>query len=84
MLHREPFNTLLWLVDGALSFLLARRSTPAIAIEPRRILVSDIAHLDDVLNSTDVIPAIRKLFPQAELGFLISSWARSILVTRIE
>jgi ADP-heptose:LPS heptosyltransferase len=79
MLRREPFNTLLCLVDRALSFLLARRSTPAIASEPRRILVSNIAHLGDVVNATAVISPLRKVFPQAEIGFLTSSWARSII-----
>jgi ADP-heptose:LPS heptosyltransferase len=84
MLRREPFNTLLWLVDSAFSFLLGRRRTSAIATEPRRILVSNIAHLGDVLNSTAVISAIRKMFPQAEIGFLTSSWARSIIETNPE
>jgi len=31
------------------------------------------------VNATAVIPALRKSFPQAEIGFLTSSWARSIL-----
>ena len=84
MLCREPFNTLLWLVDRALWFLFARRSMPAIASQPRRILVSNIAHLGDVVNSTAVIPALRKMFPQAEIGFLTSSWARSIIETNPE
>src|SRR3974377_1282456 len=79
MLRREPWNTLLWSFDRASSILRVRRSTPAIPSAPRRILVSNIAHLGDVLNATAVIPALRNAFPQAEIGFLTSSWARAII-----
>jgi ADP-heptose:LPS heptosyltransferase len=79
MLRSEPWNTLLWSFDRALSVLLAGRNTPAIPGEPRRILISNAAHLGDVLNATAVISALRQMFPQAEIGFLTSSWGRPII-----
>src|SRR5271166_354263 len=79
ILRREPWNTLLWSLDRASSILAAFRSTPAIPSAPHRILVSNIAHLGDVVNATAVISALRNAFPQAEIGFLTSSWARPII-----
>lgn len=79
LLRSEPWNALLWLLDHVLLILLAGRKTPAIPAEPRRILVSNIAHLGDVVNATAVIPALRNMFPSSEIGFLTSSGARSIV-----
>jgi ADP-heptose:LPS heptosyltransferase len=79
VLRREPWNTLLWSFDHALSILRAPRSTPVIPRPPKRILVANIAHLGDVVNATAVVTALRDAFPEAEIGFLTSSWARAIV-----
>jgi ADP-heptose:LPS heptosyltransferase len=79
MLRREPWNTLLWSFDRAASVLRTDRSTPAIPSAPHRILVANTAHLGDVVNATAVVSALRNAFPQAEIGFLTSSWARPII-----
>ena len=78
-LRREPWNTLLWSFDRASSILRPWGRTPAVPSEPRRILVSNTAHLGDVVNATAVISAIRSRYPQAEIGFLTSSWGRPII-----
>lgn len=46
---------------------------------PRRILLSNLAHLGDVVIATSVLPALKKAYPEAEIGFLIGSWARPVL-----
>ena len=79
MLRREPWNTLLWCFDHALSILPALRRPRAIPSEPHRIVVSNTAHLGDVVNATAVISPLKMLFPQAEIGFLTSSWARPVI-----
>jgi lipopolysaccharide heptosyltransferase II len=84
VLRREPWNTLLWSFDHACSILRTARSTPAIPRAPKRILVANIAHLGDVVNATAVVSALRNAFPQAEIGFLTSSWARPIVESNPE
>jgi ADP-heptose:LPS heptosyltransferase len=79
MLRDEPWNTLLWYFDHALSILPALRSPRPIPSEPRRIVVSNTAHFGDVVNATVVISPLKILFPQAEIGFLTSSWARPVI-----
>jgi ADP-heptose:LPS heptosyltransferase len=79
MLRREPWNTLLWGFDRTLSILRAHRSIPPIPSTPSRILISNNAHLGDVVNATAVISALRDMFPQVEIGFLSSSWALPII-----
>lgn len=46
----------------------------------RRLLVSNIAHLGDVVLSTSVLPVLKEAFPEAEIGFLSSSWTKSFLI----
>jgi ADP-heptose:LPS heptosyltransferase len=84
VLRREPWNTLLWSFDQACSILRATRSRPAIPHAPKRILVANIAHLGDVVNATAAVSALKNAFPQAEIGFLTSSWARPIVESNPE
>ena len=46
---------------------------------PRRILLANWAHLGDVVIATSVLPALKKAFPETEIGFLVSSLAVPIL-----
>jgi len=47
---------------------------------PKKILVSNLAHLGDIVVATSILPALKERFPQAEIGFLCGSWARDILL----
>ncbi|MBI4540926.1 MAG: glycosyltransferase family 9 protein [Gemmatimonadetes bacterium] len=55
---------------------LRRRTVP---FRPRKVLVANIAHLGDVLLSTGVPAALKRLFPGAEIDFLVSSRAAPLL-----
>ena len=46
---------------------------------PQRILISNIAHLGDVIMATSLLPVIKSAYPQARIGFLVGSWSQSIL-----
>ncbi len=78
---RNPFaNFLFRCLDGLLvlavrpSFNKRRQSAP-----PQRILISNIAHLGDVIMATALLPVLKRAYPEAEIGFLAGSWSRSIL-----
>jgi len=47
--------------------------------EPKKILLSNGAHLGDVLLSTGILKVLKEMFPNAEFGFLTGSWSRQIL-----
>lgn len=47
--------------------------------KPRKILVSNGAHLGDVFLSTGILRVLKEAFPDAEIGFLTGSWSRQIL-----
>lgn len=46
---------------------------------PRRLLISDIAHLGDLVVATSILPVIKSAFPECQIGFLVGSWARPVL-----
>lgn len=66
-------------VDGLLGVVCGPGATQAPG-RPGRILVSNIAHLGDVIISTAVIEPLAEAFPDAEIGFLTGSWAAAPVV----
>lgn len=46
---------------------------------PRKILLANLAHLGDVVVSTAMLAACKELWPRAEMGMLIGSWAHLIV-----
>jgi ADP-heptose:LPS heptosyltransferase len=46
---------------------------------PKKILLSSLAHLGDVVIGTSILPLLKKVYPEAEIGFLAGSWAEPIL-----
>ena len=76
---RNPLaNALLRVMDAALRLLVRRRTPETLPAAPR-ILISNIAHLGDVIVATSVLPALQAAFPQSEFGFLIGSWSLPVL-----
>ncbi len=77
---RNPAVNVLFRGMDALLTLCAR-ARPAASLEtlPRRILISDIAHLGDVLMATALLPVLKSAYPDAKIGFLVGSWAQPVL-----
>lgn len=46
---------------------------------PKRILLSNLAHLGDVVNATAVLPVLKSAFPKVRIGFIIGSWSKDLL-----
>jgi len=77
---RNPsVNVLFRGMDALLS--LCARARPAVRQEtpPRRILISDIAHLGDVLMATALLPVLKSAYPEARIGLLVGSWSQPVL-----
>ena len=73
-------NKLSLLIIRIIDILLSplhKKSTQKI---PKRILLANGAHLGDVLIATQVIPSIKKKYPDAEIGFLSGSWSKQVLL----
>lgn len=73
-------NAFLTLADWALNILtLLEKAPPKKIRTPKKILLSNGAHLGDVLLSTGILRLLKEAFPEAEIGFLTGSWSRHIL-----
>lgn len=68
-------------IDRFLSlFRTFRRKKPKDIPVPQKILLSNGAHLGDVLLSTGILRLLREIFPDIKIGFLAASWSHHILV----
>ena len=83
MLRREPWNMLLWSLDRLLRFLVPPNQE-AVPMPVRRILVCNNGHLGDLVNATAILAPLRKLFPNAQIGFLTSSWSVQVIKSNPE
>ena len=45
----------------------------------QKILLSNIAHLGDLIMATAVLPVLKQAFPDAQIGFVIGSWNQEVL-----
>lgn len=61
-----------------LAWLTRHRDRRAVG-RPQRILLSDLAHIGDVLIATAVLPPLRQAFPDVEIGILVGSWSRQAI-----
>ncbi len=76
---RNPaINAAFSVMDAALSVTVPRR-TGASPERPQRILLSNIAHLGDVIMATALLPVLKSAYPEAQIGFLVGSWSQSLL-----
>lgn len=62
----------LFLYDFITSFKKTRKQNSKIK-HPKKILISNIAHLGDIIVTTSVVPIIKKYYPDAKLYFLANS-----------
>lgn len=46
---------------------------------PKKILLSNLAHLGDVVVTTALLPPLKRLYPETKIGFLIGSWSKDVL-----
>ena len=77
---RSPaVNFLFRCLDAALSVCIPRRPSARPGLPPQRILISDIAHLGDVLMATSVLPVLQSAYPEARISFLVGSWSLPVL-----
>ena len=44
-----------------------------------RILLSNLAHIGDVILTTAIFPVLRAAYPDAEIGYLTSSWSKVVV-----
>lgn len=65
------------LIDFILKRVLISKKPPL--CPPQKLLISNIAHLGDVILTTALLPAIREAFPTIQIGMLIGSWSLPII-----
>ena len=64
-------------MDGLLRLFFRGKSG---AVErPKSVLVSNLAHLGDVILMTALLQVIRQTWPEVRIGVLVGSWARMVV-----
>ena len=67
-------NAFLRCVDFLLSSFPRKRNTP-IPQMPKSILVSNLAHMGDVLIMTSFLAVLKRLIPDVKIGVVVGSWS---------
>ncbi len=75
----RALNLAMRAADTALTFSRPRRSRGGKIAPPRRLLISNVAHLGDLVVATSLLPVLKSAFPDCKIGFLIGSWGRPVL-----
>ncbi|MCH9614526.1 MAG: hypothetical protein SP1CHLAM54_15130 [Chlamydiia bacterium] len=82
-----------YLINNPLSLKIIRSIDTLVRLLPkkagelgsvRKILVSNLAHLGDVVLATSVIKPLRKAYPGVEIGFLTGSWSAPIVAPLVD
>ena len=76
---RNPAANFLFRCLDAVLSIFARSLPVTPPVNPHRILISDIAHLGDVIMATALLPVLKSVFPDCRIGFLVGSWAQPVL-----
>lgn len=70
----------LGVVDGLLAVGKGRLRAPDPSeMAPRRVLLSVGGHLGDAVIASSVLPLLRAVWPETEIGLLVGSWSRMVL-----
>ena len=75
LIRNRKWNLAFRAMDEALGLVFPKRGNPSLPRPVRSILLSNCAHLGDVLITTSLLPVLRKAFPEARLGMLVGSWS---------
>ena len=75
----RPLNFAMRCADALLSMCLSLRSRGGTIKPPKRLLISNLAHLGDLVVATSLLPVLKSAFPDCRVGFLIGSWGRPAL-----
>jgi ADP-heptose:LPS heptosyltransferase len=70
-------NHLFRLIDHSLSLLKVEKNFPIKT--PQKILLSNIAHLGDVVLMTSLLPILKKEIPGVQIGVIVGSWSESLV-----
>jgi ADP-heptose:LPS heptosyltransferase len=77
--NNNGLSLFLTLIDFFSSLFLKKNESSIDEIHPKKILISNIAHLGDVILTTGVLTVLKKEFPNSKICFLCGSWANEIL-----
>ena len=67
------------LADAAFALLSLGRKRNFAIPRPKKIVLSNIAHLGDVVLMTALFPVIKRAFPEVKIGVIVGSWSRKMV-----
>lgn len=80
LFHKRPWAVIIGLMDALGTLLFSLLGKNRELGEVRKILISRIDHLGDVLLATCALPHVKKVYPGAKIDFLVGEWSKDLLV----
>jgi len=78
-LCRNRFLKIFLKTIDSIGYLLRKPKNRHLEHEIKKILVSRIDHLGDVLIATSIMNPLSQMFPSAKIDFLVGEWSRNLL-----
>jgi len=68
------------LVYGYEKLFFPKRIFYPVGAVPNKVLLTNVAHLGDVVIATSMVAAIKQYYPKVNIGFLTASWSKDIII----
>jgi len=78
LIHNRSLFWIVKSIDFLTSFFLTKKNI-SVPEDPRSFLISNLAHLGDVLIAKSIIKAIKSKYPHSEIGIVVGSWSKNIV-----
>ncbi len=78
LVQNRAANYLLRCLDRLLALFFSPRAEP-LASFPGKLLISNLAHMGDVVQMTALLAALKKVHPDLKIGVVVGSWSLPIV-----
>lgn len=78
-LVKNRFGNLILRIFDFLCMIIVKFAPRRGEIKTDKILLSNIAHMGDLVIATKMLPVLKANFPKSKIGFICGSWAETVL-----
>ena len=79
LIRNRKANMVMHIIDNILTCCRIRTKRHFNIPKPKKLLITNIAQIGDVVMTTALLPVIRKALPDCEIGMVVGRWAKPLV-----